>query len=194
MTTGAAPKSFAEILSASRREAGYPSARDFYRTVGGRPVLGCTYAQYRNVESGRSMPKPAFVRAVLSFLESKPGDARARETVTAYLRAVLKDDDFLALALEALTPPGPSPIPDDAPMRQALRRNEEARQVRLTHEQAEAIEGDERAYWCFKVFSNDDGDWGTLDLGRLLGYDARAVRAALDRLGRAGLVVKTPEG
>jgi hypothetical protein len=184
-------KRFSQQLAALRVGAGYSSARDFYKAAGGRAIIGCTYAQYLNVEAGRSTPSAGLVRAALAFFELKPGDARAKELILAYLKAALKDEAFVTLAQEAFAHAADQ---DDSPMRRALIRNEESRQVRLTREQAEAVEGDERAYWCFKIFCNDGGEWGTLELGKVLRLDARAVRAGIERLERAGLIVKTKSG
>lgn len=180
-------RSLGELLTETRKEAGYSSARDFFRGVGGRGALGCTYAQYLNVEAGRSTPKPALLRAAMALLGLRTNDGRFREIVTAYLRALLKDDDFLELVL---TPPSA----EAGPLRRALRRNEQSRQVWLTQEQVAAIESDEVTFWCAKVFNNDSGAWGTLELSRLLRHDVKAVRRALDKLAKAGVIVETDNG
>jgi hypothetical protein len=187
-------KSFAAVLSKFREAAGYPSTRSFYRAVGGQAALGCTYTQYLNIEAGRSTPKPALVRKVMSLLELWPSDERGRELVAAYLKALLKDDEFLELALQAFAAGPPSPAPAESPLDRALKTSVQLRQIWVTQEQVGVIEGDRVAYWCFEVLCNDDRDWGTLELSRLLGFDAKAIQGALRKLKRAGLVEAAPDG
>lgn len=184
----------AELLRKHRQHAGYSSARDFYRAVGGRSVLGCTYAQYLNVEAGRSTPKPALIRRIMAHLELKGGDVETKDLLVAYLRTLLKDDDFIELVLQVL--PGRSHLSpsDDAPLRQALKRNEDLRRVWLTSEQVALIESDEATLFCFYIFCNDSGEWDTLELSRLLGCDVKSVRRSLKKLRKAGLIVTTPAG
>lgn len=185
-------KGFPDRLGELRRQAGYSSAREFYKGVGGRSTLGCTYTQYLNVEAGRSTPKPGLVRRILALLSLQPGDAKTRGVIEAYLSALLKDEEFVELIRQTLSVK--SAAAEEDPLRQALLRNEDSRQVRLTREQMAVIEGDEPTFWCFNVFCNDNGDWGTLDLSRRLGYDAKTVRRSLDRLKKAGIVTTAPDG
>lgn len=182
---------FAARLASLRRRRGYASAREFYKAVGGRAALGCTYAQYLNVESGRSVPNPAFVRAALALLNLQPDDPLCREAVTAYLKAALKDEAFLELLRQVFSAPRAA---GDAPMRRALKAAEESRLVQLTPEQVEAVEGEEKAYWCFQVFVNDSGTWDVKRLSRLLGYSPKDVTRALERLRKAGLVIAPEKG
>lgn len=182
---------FARQLAALRRQNGYTSARDFFKAVGGRGALGCTYAQYLNIEAGRSVPKPALVRKTLALLNLQPDDTRCREALTSYLKAALKDDAFLALLQQVFAAAGDA---GDAPMRRALKAAEEARLVQLTQAQVDAIEGEEKAYWCFQIFENDGGTWDAKALSRLLGYEVPAVRRALARLQDAGVLHEPSKG
>lgn len=66
--------------------------------------------------------------------------------------------------------------------------------MQLTQEQVDAIEGDEKAYWCFQIFANDNGTWDAKALSRLLGYEIKAVNRALARLSGAGLLQESEKG
>ena len=188
------PMAFAAVLTQFRKEAGYSSARDFYRAVGAQGTFGCTYAQYLNIEAGRSTPKPTLVRKIMALLELFPRDAKGREFITAYFRALLKDEDFFELALQALSGGPSAQGQDDAPLSQALKTSVALKQVWLTDKQVAVIEGDRTAYWCFEVFCNDGRDWGTLELSHLLGHNVKAISAALKKLQKAALIVAAPDG
>jgi len=194
MKSNVPARGFAELLSVLRREGGYSSARDFYRAVGARGTFGCTYAQYLNIEAGRSTPKPALVRKLMALLELYPRDKKGREFVTAYFRTLLKDDEFWELSLQALADDPSIPGQNDAPLSQALKTSVELRQVWLSDKQVAAIEGDRTAYWCFAILSNDGRDWGTLELSHLLDRDAKAIQAALRKLKSAALIEAAPDG
>ncbi|TBR22352.1 hypothetical protein EPO15_08250 [bacterium] len=182
---------FARRLAALRRAAGYASAREFYKAVDGRRTLGCTYAQYLNVEAGRSVPKAALARKALALLSLQPDDPRCRGAVTAYLEAALKDGAFLELVRQVYSAP---PGAGDAPLRRALDESARARRVQLSQSQVDAVEGDETAYWCFQVFCNDPGGWDARALSRLLGYGVPALRRALARLSAAGVIREHEKG
>ena len=185
---------FAGILCGFRQRAGYSSARNFYKAVGGRDALDCTYTQYLNIEAGRSTPKPALVRRIMAHLELKGDDARTKELLTAYLKALLKDDEFIELVLQTLSGRSHPSAAEDAPLRQALKKNEALRQVLLTREQMAVIESDDITQLCSQVFCNDSGEWGTLELSSLLGCGAKDVHRSLEKLRKAGLITPTPAG
>lgn len=184
----------AELLCGLRQRAGYSSARNFYKAVGGRPVLDCTYTQYLNIEAGRSTPKPALIRRIMAHLELKSDDLRTKTLLAAYLKALLKDDDFIELVLQALSGRSHPSAAEDAPLRQALKRNEALRQVLLTREQMAVVESDDITQLCAQIFCNDSGEWGTLELSGLLGCGAKEICRSLEKLRKAGLIVVTPAG
>ncbi|MDE2141782.1 MAG: hypothetical protein KGJ84_05160 [Elusimicrobia bacterium] len=134
------------------------------------------------------------VRKIMALLGLYPRDEKGREFVTAYFRTLLKDDEFLELSLHALAGDSPASGQNDAPLIQALKTSVALKQVWLTDKQVAVIEGDRTAHWCFEILCNDGREWGTLELSRLLDCDAKAIRAALQKLKRAGLVETSPDG
>ncbi|MBI5882663.1 MAG: helix-turn-helix domain-containing protein [Elusimicrobia bacterium] len=60
---------FSRRLQRCREAAGYATPGEFYRSAGGRPILRCTLAQYRNIERGRCTPKAQVMHGLLTVLD-----------------------------------------------------------------------------------------------------------------------------
>ena len=144
------------MLRRLREQAGYASAREFFRTCGGRPFFCCTYEQYSHVESGRSAPGPLLAEKAAVALRVWQFETTAREYFTAYLRAVLRSDKMVEMIANAFAA---KPGGESAPLRQAFRRNFEERRRRLTDVQVAAIRKSDASFWCFNVLGCDDGRW-----------------------------------
>lgn len=180
------------LLRRFREEAGHSSAREFFRSNGGRLFFGCTYEQYMNVETGRSAPSARLLDKAATALNLWSFPAKARRLVKAWLRGSLKDDGLCDRFESVLS--AKEIGSETSPLRQALRRNYETRQSRLSDSQSAAIRGDETSFWCFSVLGCDDHAWGSVELAGLLRRPVVAVAKALAKLERAGVVERTREG
>ncbi len=183
--------SFGEVLRRLRAAAGYASAREFFRTCGGRGFFGCSYEQYAHVESSRSAPGAALAERAATALRVWQFEARAREYFTAYLRAALKSDALVDMAVASFSAKAGG---ESSPLRQAFRRNVEERRRRLTDVQVRAIRKDEASFWCFNVLCCDDGRWTAGDLAERLALPRAKVSRSLAGLVKAGLAAKDRDG
>lgn len=93
---------FARVLRARREAAGYPSARAFYRALGGRAFFGCTYKAYVNVETGVSRPTPRLLERLVAGLRLAIGRKGVAEFAGEALRELLGSGEFHAFATRAL--------------------------------------------------------------------------------------------
>lgn len=177
-----------------REEAGYASARVFYRSWGGRGFFGCTYEQYVNVESGRSAAQPPLIEKLAAALRVWVYEDKAREFFTAYLRASLASESLLELLLKSLSPSQPALGSDSSVLRKAVQHDLEGRRFPLSQAQMRIIMKSSLNFWCFQVFCLDHGAWDAAALGKLLGASAPQTRRALEALKTAGLAVKTKDG
>lgn len=185
---------FSRLLVRLREEGGYPSARVFYRSWGGRGFFGCTYEQYVNVERGRSAAQPALVEKLAAALRVWVYADKAREFFTTYLRATLASESLLELLLKSVAPPGPQLGSDSSVLRQAVSHDLEGRRFPLSQAHLRAVMKNPLHFWCYQVFCLDHGAWTPEALGKLLGAGTRQVCGALEALRGAGLAVKTKEG
>ncbi len=181
---------FSEILRRLREDAGFSSARAFYRARGGRGAFGCTYKAYLDLEGGRSHPQPELALRVAKALEVRARGG-AREFVAAYLGGVLRGTDLAEFLLRALRgePPGPADL-----FQKASESSFAGRCKALTHAQAELLYRDWGAYWCFTLLSNEEGHWRLGELAKACGLPAARAKSALGALSRAGLAARDKEG
>lgn len=182
---------FGSVLRRLREGAGHASAREFYRTSGGKPFFGCTYEQYAHVESGRSAPGAQLAERAATALRVWQFEATAREYFTAYLRAGLRSDKLVEMIAAAFAAKAGG---ESAPLRQAFRRNFEDRRRRLTDEQVRAIRKDDASFWCFNVLCCDDGYWSADALAEMLSMPRASISRALAALAKTGLAAKDREG
>lgn len=182
---------FGRVLRRLRERAGHSSAREFYRTSGGKPFFGCTYEQYAHVESGRSAPGAQLAERAATALRVWQFEATAREYFTSYLRASLRSDKLVEMIAASFAAKAGG---ENAPLRQAFRRNFEDRRRRLTEAQVKAIRKDDASFWCFNVLCCDDGYWSAEDLGEMLSLPRAAVARALAALAKTRLAAKDREG
>lgn len=183
---------FSSLLRRLRERAGHRSARDFYRVAGGRPVFGCTYKQYLNIEAGRSTPRPRVVAALVSTLRVWEDPDLSRRFAKAYLASLLGDGqalDFLTRSLES--PRKDAPV---APLKRAVERDRESRSRPLSPAQSRLIRRDDAIYWAFTLLESDSGSLSPAEMSQLLGMPAKPLAAAAEDLRRARLIVQDPDG
>ena len=185
-------QAFSELLQLLRREAGHPSARDFYRSNGGRAHFLCTYEQYLNVESGRSAPTPGLLEKIAVALQIWLHEGKNRELFLVYLRLVLGSENLFEMVAQAIREAKNAAAAP--PLRQALQRDLETRRRPVTQEQADAMYADPVSYWLSVVFCNDGGEWTAAELAQLLGYPESAIRTSAQRYLKTGFLVASKDG
>lgn len=169
---------FALVVRKLREQIGFPTARSFYESVGGKAVFGCTYKAYLNVENGVSAPQPRMVEKLVAALRLAHNEERARSFAAAYLRVLLGSDEFVELAIEALgggaaAQPRRYEPPDDMEL--------SAAQIALLHKNPEA-------FWALTALANDQGSWRPEQLAETLGLPRERLAKALLALKAAKLV------
>lgn len=183
---------FSSLLRRLRERAGHPSAREFYRTAGGRAAFGCTYKQYLNIEAGRSTPRPRVVSALVSILRLWQDAETSRRFARAYLGSLLGAGDgldFLLRSLEAPRKDAPA-----GPLKRAVARDWESRARPLTPAQSRLVRRDDATYWAFTLLESDSGSLSPEEASELLSIPAKALKVAMEDLRRARLVVQDSDG
>jgi hypothetical protein len=176
---------FGGVLSAIRKEQGFPTAFAFFRKRGGQKGLGLSFNNYLNLERGKSLPKPFRLAALVDVLGLAPENPRARELVRSYLIGLLGSEDlllYLAPRKEPVSPPQSWMLAETA-SRQAIGQ----RMVQLDLEQYQLLAREPAAYACHVFLANTAGWHEKRDLAEKLGLGAPAAGAALRRLAAAKL-------
>lgn len=184
---------FSDLLQKFRREAGHESGRAFYKASGGKAALKCTYQQYLNVESGRSVPKPAVFYAAAVMLRLWKDADRSAAYCRAYLEACLGGGEPYSYLVRSLAP-SRQPSSQTSPLRKAMQRDLQARLAPLTQEQSALIKRDPLIYWTYHVLAGDSGSWDAAAIAKAFGFPAGKVQAALETLTAAGLARKDKKG
>lgn len=174
---------FSGILSALRREAGYPTAYGFYHRNGGRGHFGCTYVHYMRLERGARAPQPGALRAMLQALRLPPSDRDARRLFKAYLLDVLGGAENFELIVGALAAPARGPS--------GPRKLRAGSVVHLSQAQFATLAFDETTYWTSELLLNDRKSWTARQVAARLECPEPAAATALERLRKARLVRAT---
>ncbi|MBI5240740.1 MAG: hypothetical protein HY926_09730 [Elusimicrobia bacterium] len=185
---------FSEELRRCRELAGHPSAREFFKSAGGRGAVRCTYKQYLNIEAGRSLPKPPVLGALVAQLQVWKQPEQAHRFFRAYLETLLGPGELLELCLQSLGPGARPPSSASSPLRKALSRSLQAKLAPLSPEQSRLIRKDPAHYWTWHVLSGDRADWRPESVAEVLRLPLPQVRRALEDLRRAGLAERGPSG
>lgn len=177
---------FSDTLRKFRLEAGYPTAYKFYHGCGGRAALGISYRRYLLLEQGEP-PEGGVLLKLRLLLSPAPPDARAGAFVAAWIRTVAGEETYNGLILPLLSAAAGGTHPPAAQAGPACGRPE----LRLLSlPQAEAVLYDYDAFVCFTALSADGGVWTPPGLSGALRLDAAAARKALQRLAKAGVLLK----
>lgn len=176
---------FGQALVRLRKAQHFAAPYAFYKARGGARVFGLSFANYLNLEKGRSLPRGSRVERLLEATGHAPGSPAARELLYAYFRDVLGSDKLLgAWSASPRTDPAP---PGWQAAELAARQAIQQRSVQLTLEQYEALVGDPLAYGCHVILANTRGWLSPLELCGMLRAGRAKVATALRRLGTAGL-------
>lgn len=184
-------KRFGATLAQIRQEQGFPGPHVFFRSREGRRNLGLTFANYLNIERGRSLPKNWRLKRILRALDLPDHAPRARELVRAYVAALVGSEDVL----EVLGRPDSQDREGDAwrLAEDAARQAMTQRAVQFSLDQWRVIARDAASYACYTYLVNTPG-WTTLgELARLTGFSPGPVKRALRALAKSG-VAETARG
>lgn len=182
---------FSKALAAARREAGFKSAYQFYHANGGRRHFSFTYVHYLRIENRGRLPRPEWMRRIVTALRLGPGARGASRLFEVYLRDLLGEDGFETVAAPLLCRHEGPPPPAGA---EGLRWMKSESAVHMTPAQFEAVASDPAAYWCSEVLLGDGDAWGEGALAKRLGLPATKVRRGLQRLKAAGLARRLSGG
>lgn len=148
----AADKTFARALSKLRRGQGFSSAYSFYKARGGARVFGLSYANYLNLEQGKSLPQGKRLRKILEGLGLSAESPEGRDLVRSYFRDVLGGDELIK---SWSAPLAPDPVPASWQVAEnAVRQALHQRSIQLTLEQYTVLAGDKTAYACHVILAN----------------------------------------
>jgi ribosomal protein L12E/L44/L45/RPP1/RPP2 len=179
-------KAFGSALSKARKEQGFSSAHQFFKSVGGSRSLGLSFMSYWDMERGKKLPKSWRLKAILAALGVNRESPQARALVRAYFRALSGSDELLQ-TLEAPAAAGGDLTARElaeAAAQQALAQ----RSVNLTLEQWKLRSRDTATTICQSFLVNTAG-WVTVgEISDATGFKAAPVRQALKALAAGGLI------
>ena len=179
-------KAFGTALCRARKDQGFSSAHQFFKSVGGSKSLGLSFMSYWDMERGKKLPKSWRLKAIMAALGIDPQSAGARELVKAYFRALSGSDELLQIL--AGTAAGGADLTSrelaEAATQQALVR----RNINLTLEQWRLRARDTETTICQSFLVNTAG-WVTVkETAAATGFKAEAVRKAFRALAAGGLI------
>jgi hypothetical protein len=177
---------FGSVLSRIRKEQGFTSAHQFFKSVGGKRALGFTFMTYWNMEHGKRFSNSRRLKTIMAAMGIEMRSPRAQELVRAYVRTLLNSDDMLDI-LSASAAHGadlPSRELAELATHQALAQ----RNVNLTFDQWKLRARDIVAYICSLFLSNTEG-WVTVrELSNATKLKPELIRKALKALASGGAV------
>lgn len=179
-------KAFGSALARARKEQGFSSAHQFFKSVGGSKSLGLSFMSYWDMERGKKLPKSWRLKAIMAALGIDRESPQARELVRAYFRSLSGSDELLQ------TLAGPAAAGADLTSRElaeaAAQQALAQRSVNLTLEQWKLRSRDLVTTICQSFLVNTSG-WVTVrEVSDATGFKAEAVRKALKALAAGGLL------
>lgn len=176
---------FGAALARAREDQGFETAYAFYRAVSGRRSLGLAFANYHNIETGKSLPQPSRVPRLLTALGLAARSPRAAALARAYLVSLLGSEELL----EHLSPtPTAADLPSHKLAEEAAHQALSQRTVRLGLDAYQLLARDADAYACHIVLVNTPGWQEKRDLAEIAGVPATRLARPLAALARAGFV------
>lgn len=184
-------KIFGAVLSGIRKEQGYPSAHQFFNSIGGSKALGLSFVSYWDLERGKKLPKSWRLKAIISALGIEQHSSKAQELVRAYFRALSRSDELLNIlsAPAAAAADLPSRELAEAATHQAIAK----RNFNFTIAQWKLLAGSQVANICHNFLLNTAG-WVTVrELSAATKFKPEAVRKAFQALAGGGLIAFSGE-
>ena len=184
MTTNT--KAFGSILSNIRKERGFASAHQFFKSVGGSKSLGLSFMSYWNAEHGRKLPKSCHLKMIMAALGIEQRSPKAQELIRAYFSALSGFDELLqnlSVPVSAGTTLSNRDLEETATHKAIALRN-----VNLTLKQWKLRTGDMVTHICQNFLANTAG-WVTVrELSDATRFKPEAIRKALKALASGGLI------
>ncbi len=179
-------KAFGSALAKVRKEQGFTSAHQFFKSVGGSKSLGLAFMSYWDMERGKKLPKSWRLKAIMAALGIDQYSPKAQELVRAYFRALSGSDELLQ------TLSGPVSSGADLPSRElaeaAAHQALSHLSVHLTLEQWKLRTRDIVTHICQNYLANTAG-WVTVkELAEAAKFKPEAVKKAFKALAAGGLV------
>ena len=178
-------KAFGSVLSRIRKEQGFSSAHQFFKSIGGNKSLGLTFMSYWYVERGKRLPKSWRLEAIMAALGIEQHSPKAKELVRAYFKS-LSGSDKLVEILSTAAPAG-TDLPGRELAEAANSKALEQITVNLTIAQWRLCARDLTTYICQYFLLTTTG-WITVrELSNVTGFKPAAVRKAIKALADGGL-------
>ena len=183
MTTA---KTFGSALARIRQEQGYPSAYQFFKSVGGSKSLGLAFVSYWDLERGKKLPKSWRLKSIMAALGIGQDSPKARELVKAYFTDLSGSDELLQIFSAPVSAGADLPSRElvEAATQQALSQ----RSVNLSIEQWKLRTRDLVTHMCQNFLANTTG-WVTVrELADATRFKPEEVKKALKALASGGLI------
>ncbi|MCX5784139.1 MAG: hypothetical protein NTX59_00465 [Elusimicrobia bacterium] len=179
-------KAFSSVLSKIRKEQGFSSAHQFFKSVGGSKSLGLSFMSYWDMERGKKLPKSWRLKAIMASLGIAQYSPKAQELVRAYFKALSGSDELL----HTLSAPASAGV--DLPSRDlaeaATHKALSQLSVHLTLEQWKLRTRDMVTHIC-QSYLADTAGWVTVrEMSDATKFKPEAIRKALKALASGGLV------
>lgn len=179
-------KTFGGVLSRIRREQGYASAHQFFKSVGGSKTLGLAFMSYWDMERGRKLPKSWRLKAIISALGLEQRSPKAQELVRAYFKALSGSDELVQILA------APAAAGADLPSRElaeaAIHQAIAQRAVNFTIDQWKLRASSQATNICQNFLVNTEG-WVTVrELSDATKFKPEAIKKALRALAGGGLI------
>ena len=179
-------KIFGSVLSRIRKEQGFSSAHQFFKSIGGSKSLGLAFMSYWDMERGKKLPKSWRLKAIMASLGIAQYTPKAEELVRAYFTALSGSDELIPFLLPPVSadPDLPSRELAEAATHKAL----EQLTVNLTVDQWKARTRDMVTHICQTFLVNTAG-WVTVrELAQATKFKPEAVKKAFKTLAAGRLV------
>ncbi len=178
-------KAFGSTLARIRKEKGFPSAYQFFKSIGGSKSLGFAFVSYWDMERGKKLPKSWRLEAIMAALGVEQNSPEAKELVRAYFKSLSGSDKLVQILAE------PSVDSSDLPSRElaeaATRKAMEHISVNITLDQWKLCARDLTTNICDYYLVNTAG-WVTFaELSAATGFKPGAVLKAVKALAAGGL-------
>ena len=178
-------KAFGSTLARIRKEKGFPSAYQFFKSIGGSKSLGFAFVSYWDVERGKKLPKSWRLEAIMAALGVEQNSPEAKELVGAYFKSLSGSDKLLQILY------APSASGADLPSRElaeaAAHKALEQLSVNLTIQQWSLLARDKTTCICQYFLFNTAGPVTVRELSDATGFKPETVRKALKALAAGGL-------
>jgi len=179
-------KTFASVLSRTRKERGYTSAHQFFKSIGGSKTLGLAFMSYWDMERGKKLPKSWRLKAIISALGIDQTSPAAKELVQAYFRALSGSDELVQIL--SVPAAAGAEIPDRELTEAAAAQAQARRTVNLTIEQWKLLARDLVTDISHDLLVDTAG-WVTVrELSEAARFKPEAVRKAFKALAAGGLI------